>query len=191
VTVVGDAVFYLFNDYKKPKCNNRILINFGTHDYYNELEKSREIIVQFIQKQIVCGAEVFFVPFHSIDKKIGTKLKNEISDIILLDIPKNYSEALTIFCDSEFAIGERLHFNIMSAMSQCPFVSINYATKHLDFLKSIEMEQVGVSKKDVSPEFIEDKYLNQNKYYDWDKITSKIQSYKDSQEKEFINSLMN
>ena len=129
-SIIGDAAFYLFSSNERTTIENKIIVNMGTH----ALQNSREQIIFFLQKEVRNGVEIHFLPFHSIDLNIAIELKKRIPELIIQDIPKKLEDGVSIMSKAKFAIGERLHFNILCTMVKCPFLSVNYSPKHSDFL---------------------------------------------------------
>jgi polysaccharide pyruvyl transferase WcaK-like protein len=184
---IGDAAFALFHESiveNRNSSSKRIVVNYGVHVYNSDLNLSRNEIEIFLRNKIENGYEISFLPLHNIDIKLGIKLKRKIPEIILLDIPKNFKEAVSCLSDSCFAIGERLHFNIIALMSECPFVSINYDKKHEDFLISCKTSFAGFSIKDLSSSKIENVYNNKELLFNWNKIKEILNYYKKHQEKQ-------
>lgn len=144
--IVGDAAFTLVNNeqfLKKRKKSNKVLINFGSHRTFDGETNSRTEVKKFIEYLLNKGFQVQYLPFHGIDVQLGLNLKKNFPQIILLEIPVNYLTTLKIFENSRFAVGERLHFNIMASLAGCPFLSVNYGDKHEDFLTSLNKSQFG------------------------------------------------
>lgn len=144
---IGDAAFAL--DIRSQRCQNpgRVLINLGTHKHNDlgHLQAIEDTLVQFADRVVESGLEPAFLPFHQIDWMIGQRMHQRNSAIALLDQPTSVDEINQQFADAAFAVGERLHFVIAAALSHCPFLSINYASKHVDFLSSVNLEENGVS----------------------------------------------
>ncbi|GHT53500.1 hypothetical protein FACS189446_1070 [Bacteroidia bacterium] len=185
IPAAGDAAFSLFMiNNNKAKLYNRILLNFGSHNYYEESKPARNLICKFINDLIQQGYEVFFLPFHSIDLRIGKKLCSRNSHIKLLDIPENFQEIQHLFSSAGYAIGERLHFNIMASLFNCPFFSVNYDGKHTDFLNSLSLTNCGCQMKDLSLEQLTYNFENRNELFDWPGINSQLINYKVLQIKE-------
>jgi polysaccharide pyruvyl transferase WcaK-like protein len=183
IPVIGDAAISLFKcEYKHVYKKKKIIINFGTHHYYEQSKQSRRMILNFICNLIIKeNYDIYFLPFHSIDEKIGEKISKENPTIKLLDIPKNSENVFKIFEDAVFAIGERLHFNIVSLMCRCPFVSINYDEKHEDFLSSVDMNEVGVKMEDLTISKLAKIFHHRDELFDWEKIEKEMEQFKNIQ----------
>ena len=133
-----------------------ILINLGTHNTSQPyLTPSRKEILsacEFLSSQ---GFEVKWLPFHQIDKELALFFNESMSyEFEILPQPKNFSELSAIFKNAQFAIGERLHFVVSSCLFKCPFFSSNYAEKHSDFLRSIDLESFGKSENEIKKDSI-------------------------------------
>ncbi|QDK78676.1 polysaccharide pyruvyl transferase family protein [Spirosoma sp. KCTC 42546] len=181
--IIGDAAFQLFEKYdwaQKGANGKSILINLGTHANYKDLIISRKALKSFIKHMISEGYTIQFLPFHSIDLDLGLELTSDFPEIIILEIPNKYSEAVQHFLSSSFAIGERLHFNVMAALTKCPFMSINYTAKHEDFLLSIDLKDCGISPSEASVSLFKDAFHNRQ-LLDWKTIENKILSMKSRQ----------
>lgn len=186
VPIIGDAAFALYNKSTINRIESKsIIINWGTHEFYSELKKSREQIEIFITQYIKLGYIIYFLPLHSIDLELGEKLILKYPDIKLLNIPANYTEAIKCFNKCSFAIGERLHFNILSVLAGCCFLSINYDLKHNDFLESLELQSVGLEIPDVTYNNILTLFQNRNSNFNWDEIHNRLIQYKKMQLKSF------
>ena len=188
---IGDAAFCLFegSQYKDVSKKNSILINFGTHLNYPAQIKYRKEVELFAKKYVEKGFRLFFLPMHGIDIILGQNLKKEIPELVVLNIPKEYDEAIAHFKSCNFAIGERLHFNILSLMGGCPFVSINYDKKHIDFLESCDMSNAGFSMEEISLAQLNDFFENKIKLIDWESVDEKLRFFKAKQREEVIEIL--
>lgn len=114
--------------------------------------------------------------------ELGKDVVSKYSFINMLKIPQNYNEALTYFSESEFAIGERLHFNIMCAMANTPFVSINYGYKHNDFLQSINGAAFGLEPQEVTKDRLIRFHENKDALYNWNDINEILIKFREKQE---------
>lgn len=192
--IIGDAACFFFtnNQVYKKYSYKKILLNYGTHLHNEDSILSREIINEFVVRLISEGYEVCFLPFHIVDYKIGEKLKRDYHHIKLLNIPNSLEQIRQIFNSADYAIGERLHFNIMALLSNCPFFSVNYANKHIDFLNSLGLKYCGENIKDISMEQLIYSFENRDNLFNWYKINMQLDSYKKAQIREaenFINSI--
>jgi len=194
VGIAGDASFGMFerkldNGHGKRETLKTILVNVGTHLDFKGSTTSRNAIKGFIKACVRDGFRVQFLPFFSTDTLLGLEIKKEIPEMELLKIPTSYLECVNHFHNSIFAIGERLHFNIMALLGNSPFLSINYNKKHEDFLESMNLKSSGILPEDISL----DEALNafQNRFaFDWEAINKKLYQYKHFQVDEaskFIN----
>lgn len=181
--ILGDAAFAMLNNktfHEKKKYSKNVLVNMGTHIKYGESNISRNEMRKFIKKIIEEGFHVQFLPFHSIDVKIGLELKSFFPGIELLEIPKNYSEGIEHFYRCIYAIGERLHFNIMAILAECPFLSINYDKKHEDFLSSVNLNEAGINMSEVCFDKILTAFENREAF-NWKAISQKLLYFKNMQ----------
>src|SRR5208283_3260113 len=186
IRVAGDAAFLLFREEDATSSaaeRKSILINFGTHFGYDKEEESRSAVCEFVAASIEQGADVRFMPCHWVDVDLGLELQQSYPSITLLDIPRTYAEACTHFRKAAFAIGERLHFTAMAVMSGCPFLSVNYATKHQDMLSSVGLFGSGVMPKELSAAKIQAAFEARGSF-DWDSVFHRIAELKWYQEKE-------
>ncbi|EMI58107.1 polysaccharide pyruvyl transferase family protein [Rhodopirellula sallentina] len=150
--IVGDAAFALgIKAQRDPeRKRSRVLINLGTHEHnrYPQSDLVESELVEFCRKLMDDGLEVVFLPFHGIDVQRANQLKEKLPSISVLNQPRTLKELQDCFDDALFALGERLHFVISAALFHCPFLSINYASKHRDFLKSVGLECLGADPGD-------------------------------------------
>lgn len=186
---IGDAAFYLFkdNDLLKNRTSSKVvLINYGTHVVLKDLENSRREIEQFLSFYSKKGFTINYLPFHNTDIKLGEDLISKYPFINMLKIPQNYNEALAYFNDAEFAIGERLHFSVMCAMANTPFVSINYGYKHNDFLQSIKGASFGLKPQEVKMDQLITFYENKDTLYNWNDINEILLKFRKKHETQRI-----
>lgn len=190
--VAGDAAFALYKPTEVVSTDKKtILINFGTHLTYEEQEGSRQAIKKFIAYALDLNYEVKFLPFHEIDVELGILLQQEFPAISLLDVPTHYDECVKLFNACDFALGERLHFNVMSLLSECSFLSINYDKKHEDFLASVELGHLGLAMSEVTFEKIKE-IFDSRKQTNWPDVRKRVVKLRDFQHQEaqkFIDSL--
>src|SRR5690606_36415078 len=142
---------------------------------------------QFICMYGKMGFTIDYLPFHDIDIKLGEDLISKQPFVKMLKIPQNYNEALAYFNEAEFAIGERLHFNVMCAMANTPFVSINYGYKHHDFLDSINGASFGLNPEEVKVDKIVTFYQHKDALYNWDNINEILLNFRKKQETQRIS----
>jgi hypothetical protein len=183
--VIGDAAFSLYDSKylnEKSLSSKQILINLGTHVFNSNLVASRTEIELFINTYIQKGFKVCYLPLHTIDEKLGFDLKNKYPDVKMLKIPENYKEAISHFEKSTFAIGERLHFNVLSLLGGCPFLSINYDKKHEDFLMSCDVSFAGIAINEVSLKTIVSFYENKDLLFNWKAINLSLNNLKIKQD---------
>lgn len=187
IDAIGDAAFGLYTgNLQVRKIENKsILINFGTHVEISELIKCRNEVELFANYCLKKGYDVLFLPMHEIDIKCGHTLKKSIPQLVILEIPNEYDEAISHFKNCSFAVGERLHFNILSLMGGCPFLSINYDKKHIDFLESCDISFAGSSIEDISKLQLVDFFENKTKLFNWKMINDKLLLYNSKQKEEF------
>ncbi len=187
--IAGDAAFVFFDKHNwnlKPADNRNVLINIGTHLNYEEQMSSRMELKTFIKSLIDNKYNVQFLPFHFIDNQLGAQLKEEFPEIELLEQPKNYICAENIFKNCSFAIGERLHFTVMAILSHCPFISINYRSKHVDLLESIGLSHAGLQPGKFSSSLLYDIFCNRF-YFNWACSENMLAKFKQMQISEASN----
>ncbi|WP_263359740.1 polysaccharide pyruvyl transferase family protein [Acidicapsa ligni] len=176
IKIVGDAAFALFNPastgIKDPE-SKTVLINLGAHDDFEKIGEARKAFEAFVAQMIQLGANVEFFPCHDIDIELGLQLKQRYPSITMLKVPKNFEEAKAHFQRATFAVGERLHFVVMSVLSGCPFLSINYAKKHEDMLLSVGLSSSGLAPKDLTLEKIRTAFDQRDKI-DWASANQKL-----------------
>lgn len=180
---VGDAAFAMFKCDNWPAYNKNgknVLINLGAHGGYPGEENSRIELKKYIEFVIDSGFSIQFLPLHTIDVKLGMELKAIFPEITLLEIPKSYNEGIKYFCDCTFAIGERLHFNVMALLAGCPFLSINYGPKHEDFLASLHLAPQGLKPEELTVDKLLVAFQNRDTF-NWDITLKKIRHYKKMQ----------
>jgi polysaccharide pyruvyl transferase WcaK-like protein len=183
VKIMGDAAFAFFEKAHWDQHNGErksILINIGTHFSYEGEDFSRNELRKFIKSVIGEGYTVKFLPLHLIDNKLGIKLKSEFPDIVLLDQPDNFINALHLFQDCSFAVGERLHFTVMAVLGKIPFVSLNYGKKHEDLLNSVELSHAGLIPEKFSLDILNDLFYSRSTF-NWGSAENTIASLKDFQ----------
>ncbi len=178
--IAGDAAFALFKPQtvRQPRDDQKtVLINGGAHDPFPGMEKSRESIEQFASGLLQTGFEVHFMPCHEIDLEWGRELQQRHPQIKLLPVPLGFDAAQKLFREATFAVGERLHFTAMAILTGCPFLSVNYSTKHDDLLASVELAQAGIAPTQITPSSIQSIFADRGSF-DWDRVFHHIESYK-------------
>ena len=162
---VGDAAIQLMPEMlemSKQLNSNRVLLNLGTHVDYDRSQRSHveEQMVELIGKIIDAGLKPCFLPMHFIDVRRGEELLEKSNGALeLLDQPRVLADVAREFKDCVGAIGERLHFVIAACISNRPFFSISYATKHADFLESCGLQDRGCSPGEFSAQSSLEKVL--------------------------------
>jgi hypothetical protein len=183
VKIMGDAAFAFFErTYWNPKKTEQknVLLNIGTHFDYEGQDFSRKELRKFIKTLIAEGYTVKFLPLHLIDKKLGIQLKSEFPDMMLVDQPDNFINALQLFQDCSFAVGERLHFTVMAVLGKVPFISLNYGKKHEDLLNSVELSHAGLTPEEFSVSKLTDLFHTRSAF-NWGSAENIIESLKDLQ----------
>lgn len=191
INIAGDAAFSIFNEIaweNKPERNKVILVNLGAHYIFEGQNESRHEVEKFLDYLLKKGYTVKFLPFHNTDLNIGKQLIARRSEISLIEQPQNYEEAVELFQNCSFVIGERLHFIVMAVLTKSPFISINYSRKHDDFLASIDIPHAGLRPVDVSQHSLLSAFEDQPRF-NWDSIKIKIEQLKGIQTEEFTNFL--
>jgi polysaccharide pyruvyl transferase WcaK-like protein len=190
--VIGDAAFCLFDESKVGVSDcSTILLNFGTHHDANHLIQSRAEIQKFVSLVLELGVKVEYLPMHNIDVRLGKDLKIKFPEITLHSIPRTYEEAVNIFRGVSFAVGERLHFAVMSVLLNCPITTIVYDEKHSEFLESIDSLDFGLMPADVSADSLLDRF-NRRANGNWEAVNSHLLIYKSKQIRaanEYLDSL--
>lgn len=181
---IGDAALFLNRISEHIIKKKEIIINFGTHKPDAELLRSRIEIIKFLKSINDKNYKLIYLPLHSIDLELGNILKSEIKELEVLDIAESYKDTLKLISEAEFCIGERLHFNVMNILANTNFISINYDNKHVDFLKSLNIEVFGYSPKDINCELIQSIFENTNKSINWLEVNDKVDKLKTKQESE-------
>jgi hypothetical protein len=183
--IIGDAAFFMFRPWnvggERPSKN--ILINRGTHSEYLGKDNVTKAMYQFIGLVLSQGFNVSYLPFHAIDVVLGNELKVHFPAVRILDIPKTHLEASQHFENASYAIGERLHFVVMSILMGCPFLSVNYAAKHFDLLASLDLTDAGTAPDLLDLDLMVRLFSNR-KHFDWSAINDRIRRLKASQEQE-------
>ena len=191
---IGDASLYLKGSSNQIKKEKLIVVNFGTHKENQDLLYSRKQIIKFLNGETVKGYRIVYLPFHSIDYDLGKLLQFEVDGLEVLDIAVSYQETLNLMESAEFCVGERLHFTVMSVLSNINFVSINYDDKHVDFLKSLGLERLGFYPNDVSDKIIESVFNNEKEHVKWHKVNhiiNELSTVRDSEKSNFLNKMNN
>lgn len=183
IKIIGDGAFALYNSQfwntnsQNKKSAKNILINLGTHFEYHGEKSSRDEFKKFIKYCIESGYNVKFLPFHSVDHELGDQLIQEFPEIILLKQPDNYLEAVDLFKDASFAIGERLHFVVMAILTKIPFISLNYGEKHEDLLMSVDLSPAGLQPGYFTNDTIVEHF--ENRYgFNWGQSENILNSFK-------------
>jgi len=117
----GDAAFhFLSGDDRARRDVGSVLVNFGTHNAESAMTAARSEIRRFVAAMLHRGVAVEFLPFHSVDVELGLELKRDFPAVRRHGIPRDFAAAAAIFENVGFAVGERLHFAVMSLLCGCP-----------------------------------------------------------------------
>jgi len=181
---IGDAALFLERNSENIIKKKEIIINFGTHKPDAELLRSRNEIIKFLKSIKDKNYKLIYLPLHSIDLELGNILKEEINELKVLDIAESYKDTLKLIAEAEFCIGERLHFNVMNILANTNFISINYDNKHVDFLKSLDLEAYGYFPKDINCELIQSIFENTDQLINWLEVNDKVDELKTKQKSE-------
>jgi polysaccharide pyruvyl transferase WcaK-like protein len=118
------------------------------------MENCRSVIDQAVSQALNKGRKVSFLPMHAIDELLAKQIAGKYPRLNILPIPRTLEEALSAFNDHAFAVGERLHFMVLSLLAKRAFLAINYRPKHVDLLKSVNMIKAGVDPQDMTLEML-------------------------------------
>ncbi len=183
IKITGDAAFAFFDKTywdQKADGQKNVIVNMGTHFDYEGQDFSRIELKKFIKYLIERGYNVQFLPLHLIDNQLGTQLKSEFPEVVLLEQPNNFIDALSVFQNCSFAIGERLHFTVMAILAKSPFVSLNYGKKHEDLLQSIELSHAGLEPGNFSFGTLSN-FFNSRSAFNWGTTENIITTLKEFQ----------
>jgi polysaccharide pyruvyl transferase WcaK-like protein len=175
---IGDAALCLEGKVTAVKKRKQIIVNLGTHNVMQELLYSRSQIIKFLNSDTVKDYSIAYLPLHSIDYDLGKMLKLDIPRLEILDIAESYQDTLNILAEAEFSIGERLHFVVLSVLARTNFISINYHHKHVDFLNSIDLSNLGLCPKNASYEVIKTIFTERKEVVNWFEINTKLKNLK-------------
>lgn len=181
LAVDGDAAFYLYQGVCTPHDHaSPVLVNLGTHHPNSELKTARSELRRFIAALLDRGVPVEFLPFHSADVRLGRDLKAEFSPVKLHDVPIDFAAAKAIFNRASFAVGERLHFAVMSLLCSRPCFSIMYDAKHAELLESLECLSIGAPPLDVDCADLLERYARRSEF-EWSTIHARLATYRERQ----------
>lgn len=185
--IAGDAVMAL--EFKRSLANSttqpRVLLNLGTHEH-NEHGCEREVeecVIRLVEQASMQGLAAAFVPFHHIDCRRAEKLSARIPSLQVLPMPKTMADLRACFEGVEFAFGERLHFVITAALFGCAFASVNYASKHVDFLRSVGLEHCGFAPHEINCKLVE-RLINERGSFDGQRASDRARELRCFQELE-------
>jgi len=189
--IVGDAAFAFFDStlWNNKSDSKSVLINLGTHFGYDSQNIVRDEFKSFIGHLLSKRYAVDFLCFHENDLQQASILKLKFPSIKIIHSPESYLDAVEIFKQYSFAIGERLHFTVLAIMSKTSFLSINYGAKHNDLLLSLGLEHCGIDPQGSSCNIFVS-YFDKIANFDWKDAESKMVGFKLTQQnegKKFIN----
>ena len=155
VGIVGDAaLIHYFRNASRPQKpsgpggGKRVLINLGTHGDYPGREHVRATVTELLGALKREGYSTTFVSCHGTDETIYKESIEPTNGVEcgFFDASRQGPEKLgELMRSSIFAVGERLHFAVAASVFGCPFLSINYAGKHREFLASLDLLDFGVA----------------------------------------------
>jgi hypothetical protein len=184
VAVVGDAAFHFFgDDHQATRFDGSVLVNFGTHNVESKMTTARSEVRRFIAAVLERGVSVEFLPFHSVDVELGRELARDLPTVKVHEIPANLDQAKAIFKRASFAVGERLHFAVVSLLSGCPCFSVMYEAKHSELLDSLSCQHLGALPDEFGCADLVERYLRRADF-DWATVRRKLAIYRRRQEED-------
>lgn len=178
VEVIGDAAFHFFNENRSTSSDlGSILINIGTHNDEEKMKEFRDELMNFVSDAIGNGIRIEFLPMHKVDLELGLLMKNIFPEVYIHSIPQNFAACSEIFARSTFAIGERLHFAVMSLLCGTPCVSVIYDKKHEELLESLGCSNIGVKPNSVSLMELVTRYSERG-MFDWSVIDVRLKEFR-------------
>ncbi|MBT4937038.1 hypothetical protein HON22_03895, partial [Candidatus Peregrinibacteria bacterium] len=130
---------------------------------------SFHLFPQFIELYIKNGYKVLLLPMEKDDERVlgdvYKKIKNSSS--VMMVVPQNYRELISILTTCEKAIGMRLHFLIAAAISGCMLSGISYSSKVQGILEQVKIPYV--LPKDISENTLKKLFADAKKAENLDK----------------------
>ena len=145
--VVGDTALYLEPDEYVNKETNRIAVCLrGPGGNWSDYEDNLDELIR------VCNSfsdDYTFVllPFYPPDQELHQELNQRIQNSVLKDFYTNtdLTGLLNEISSTDLMVGEKLHANVLSASCHVPMISLQYKPKNLDFMSSINLENLNVT----------------------------------------------
>lgn len=122
-------------------------INLGTHDpVLGAPGADFDAMVALIRHMLAHGWRAKFLAMHPIDQRVGERLKREIPhEAFGLPAFRNDCEAMVrTIASCDCVVGQRLHATVLACALGVPNLSLSYQPKCLDFLESIDREDLAV-----------------------------------------------
>jgi len=121
---------------RNSKIPQEKLINTFTIWIRNYLKNNKQNQIALISMQ------------DNLDTKIFIKIKKNLSKNqkkrVLIIIPKDKQELIHILSQTQIAIGMRLHFNILCALTKTPFLPIYYSDKVKSLCTELKISDLGL-----------------------------------------------
>lgn len=122
-------------------------INLGTHDpVLGTAGADFDAMVALVRHMLAHGWRAKFLAMHPIDQRVGERLKREIPhEALELPAFRPDCEAMVrTIASCDCVIGQRLHATVLACALAVPNISLSYQPKCLDFLESIDREDLAV-----------------------------------------------
>ncbi|MGL5507736.1 MAG: polysaccharide pyruvyl transferase family protein, partial [Paraclostridium sp.] len=175
-----------------------VAINWGTclnKIYGNNEHLIESTLTKVCKSLIASGYRLYIYVMWNEDIAPCTNLYNSIDD------PRNVTLDTNLYCAGQiltllekcvFSINLKLHANIISSVARTPFICLGYRFKSMDFVKSINCEDLIVFTDDLNlKSSIEDKidYISNNYDLITNKIDEEINKYNSFLEIPFVDNL--
>lgn len=158
--VVGDTALVLEpSEYIEDK-QKRVAVTLRHGKFQWSSDGSyREVVLDFC-RTYADEYEFVFIPFFPSDISIHLEAARSIPNASFRDYCSYVDVQATIdeIAHCDLLIGDKLHANVLAAVSHTPFISLEYRPKNSDFAKSVGMSEFNIRTDTISHDILQEKW---------------------------------
>ena len=181
---IGDPCLLIRPNMNVKRNEKLIAINLGSSInepiWGNAVNLVLNAVEKFCKKIKQEGYEVRLVVFSESDLPYNYKLANKLNLPILKAYENEICSVIDFFSSCKAVVGERLHSIVLSATAYTPFISIEYATKCLEFAENMDFQDYSVRTSEIDSKVLRELFekLIGEWLYLHDKLKSKVEYFR-------------